>query len=427
VSITSSLTLSSDESYQKLLSERTRSAFLWTRILGIPFWGLINFLSIILYKDLHISAFQVILIITLKPMSALLSPYWSQVVYQRPDRMVSNLVWANILRYLPFLFIPWIDSPWIIIAAFALCMTLYRGVIPSWMETIKCNLPATTRERLIASGTIIDYGGAIVLPLCFGLLLDGYDHSWRWLFPLTAAIGLFSTIFIYRIPQFSLAKEPCSTESDLWSCFKEHLIQPWKQLWKLMRENSAYASYQIGFMFLGGTGLIIVQPALPVYFVDVLNLSYTEMFLALTAFKGIGVAIASRFWVRLFQNKNFYFFSSLVTGIAILFPLLLLGAQIHIVLLYAAYTIYGVMQAGSELGWHMSGPVFAGEKDSTIFSGTNVLTVGIRGCLIPPLGALLLSSTSPLVVMLVASLMCAAATVYLRRSVFVAKPIQKYS
>lgn len=52
-------------------------------------------------------------------------------------------------------------------------------------------------------------------------------------------------------------------------------------------------------------------------------------------------------------------------------------AQYHVIMLYVAYGLYGVMQAGSELGWHMSGPCFAQEKDSTVFSSTNVLMVGI--------------------------------------------------
>jgi hypothetical protein len=154
----------------ELLAQRTRSAYIWSRVLGVPFWGMIYLLAVLLYKDMHISPFQISCIITLKPMSALFAPYWSQIIYQRPDRIISNLVWANILRYLPFLFVPWIDSSWIIIAAFGLYMMFYRGVMPAWMETIKNNLPALSRERLIALGTSIDYCGTALLPVILGLI-----------------------------------------------------------------------------------------------------------------------------------------------------------------------------------------------------------------------------------------------------------------
>ncbi len=393
---------------------RTRAAFIWTRILGVPFWGLVNLLSIILYKDMHITPLQITVILALKPMSALLAPYWSATIYQRPDRVISNLVWANILRYLPFLFIPWIQSPWLIIAAFGAYMMLYRGVIPAWMEMVKCNLPERARERLVAYGSTIDYCGTALLPLLLGTLLDGYNASWRWLFPATAAVALISTWFLYRIPSQGIRITEHPVKEGGWTLFKGHLLKPWKQSWEIVRENRGFAQFQLGFM-LGGAGLMIMQPALPIFFVDILELSYTKLLLALTLAKGIGFAVTSPFWVRLFRKLNIYFFAGLVTVLAALFPFILLSAQMHIMLLYFAYGLYGMMQAGSELSWHMSGPVFAQDKDSSTFSATNVLTVGVRGCVAPALGALILSLTNSTVVMLVGSAFCFLATQQLYR------------
>ncbi|MFN0065298.1 MAG: hypothetical protein ACKVOH_03565 [Chlamydiales bacterium] len=56
-----------------------------------------------LYKNAAISSLQIALIVALKPMPSLLSPYWSQAICQRPNRIVSNLAGAHFLRYLPFL------------------------------------------------------------------------------------------------------------------------------------------------------------------------------------------------------------------------------------------------------------------------------------------------------------------------------------
>jgi len=393
------------------IEQKTRSAYLWTRLLSVPFWGLISLLSMILYKDMQISPLQITLILTLKPMSALLAPYWSQAIHQKPHRLLSNMVWANILRFLPFLFMPWISSAWVIILAFGAYMMLYRGVIPAWMETIKCNMPPQQGEKLISFGSTIDYCGTALLPFGLGILLDQYEQSWRWLFPLTAGLGLISTLFLLRIPRIKNEQEP-PPHQGFWQIFKETAVNPWKQSWGLVRENSGFAAYQIGFM-LGGAGLMIMQPALPIFFVDVLNLSYTNMLLALTAFKGIGVVIASPFWLKLFQKRDIYYFSGLVTALAGLFPLFLLGAQFNPLLLYAAYALYGIMQSGSELSWHMSGPIFAKEKESTLYSGTNVLTVGIRGCIVPALGALLFSMTNSTTIILLGSLFCFLSNRYL--------------
>ncbi len=392
--------------------QRTQSAFIWTRILDVPFWGLVSLLSIILYKDMQITPLQITVIIALKPMSALLAPYWSQAIYQRPDRVISNLVWANIVRYFPFLFVPWVSSPWIIIAAFGLYMVLYRGVIPGWMETVKKNLPPKDRERLVAYGSTINYCGTALLPLLLGLALDGYEHSWRWLFPLTALIGLISTLFLYRIPVSAEGRQEVAPPLGVWSLFKEQMLKPWKQSWQLIREHVDFAHYQIGFM-LGGAGLMVIQPALPIFFVDVLELSYTKMLIALAVCKGLGFVLASPFWLKLFRKWNIHSFSGLVTVLAALFPLLILGAQFDSIMLYVAYGLYGVMQAGSELSWHMSGMAFSKEQDSSAFSGTNVLTVGIRGCIAPALGAVLYSMTNSMVVMVLGSIFCLLATGHL--------------
>lgn len=382
-----------------------RAAFLWTRILGIPFWGLISMLSIILYKDMHISVMQITAIIALKPMSALLAPYWSQRIYQRPDRMKANLVWSHVLRYLPFLFIPWIQSPWMIIAAFGLYMMLYRGAIPAWMELFKRHVPALTRERIVSYGSMIDFCGIAVSPFILGALLDYDGSAWRWLFPPMAVLGLASTWFVWRIPAIDEPAPSAAVTTPPACPWIDYLRSPWRHAWALVRERPDFARYQVGFM-LGGAGLMIIQPALPEFFVDTLHLSYTEMLMAITLCKAVGFAIASPAWTRWFGKISIMPFSGAVTLLAACFPLLLLGAQSHIWLLYLAYGLYGSMQAGSELSWHMSGPVFSGEQDSSSYSGTNVLTVGIRGCCVPLIGSLLYAATGSAMVMAVSTGLC---------------------
>lgn len=402
----------------ELIAQRTRSAYIWSRLLGVPFWGMIYLLAVILYKDMHISSLQISCIITLKPMSALFAPYWSQIIYQRPDKIISNLVWANILRYLPFLFVPWIDSSWIIIAAFGLYMMFYRGVMPAWMETIKTNLPTLSRERVIAIGTTIDYCGTALLPIILGPVLDKYEQSWRWLFLGASVLGLISTVFLSRILISTTARQYSPTHFSVWDFFKGRILKPWKESWRLVKNDVSFLKFQIGFM-LGGAGLMIMQPVLPMFYVDILKLSYTKMLIALTVCKGLGFAIASPLCVKLFRKLNIFQFSGLVTMLATLFPFFMLGAQLHISLLYVAYALYGIMQAGSDLSWHMSGPVFSKEKESTLFSGTNVLTVGIRGCFVPLIGTLLYALTNSATVMLLGAFLCLFATIHFMKYRFI--------
>lgn len=389
---------------------KTRSAFLWTRLLNIPFWAIFNILPVILVKDLHASLFQLNVIVILKPISSLFSPYWSQSIYERQDRLVPNLVWANILKFLPFLFFPWWNNPWPFVFSFGIYMLFVRGVIPAWMEIIKLNVQGTARERLFAFGSAIDYLGSAILPIAFAWILDAYDQSWRWIFFSTACLGILSTLALTQIPRKRLQGKMTEVEK---LPFSQQLLKPWKMAWKLICERRDFASFQYGFM-IGGSGLMLMQTTLPLFFVEALKLSYTEILVAVTICKAAGFAISSPFWVKKFDKMNIYYSSSWTTLIGACSIGLLICAIYHPIWLYVSYFVYGIMQAGSELCWHLSGPLFAKDKDSSTYSSTNVLSVGLRGCVAPLLGTLIYSLTNAITVMVIGSLMCLLATERMR-------------
>ena len=387
-----------------------------------PCWCLLNMLAFILYKNADLTPLQITIIVALKPVSSLLSPYWSQAIYQRPDRIISNLVGANLFRHLFFLFIPWMHSSWLIILSFGLYMTLTRATVPAWMELLKQTLPKTKREEVVGHSTTIDFLGTAILAVVMGILLDSYHDVWKWLFSISAGLGIMSTLFLTTVPslkQNSLTgnRKKFELKNTFLKSFvslkniKGKFVSPWKQIIELIFSRKDFMLFQIGFM-LGGSGLMIMQPALPKFFVDILHLSFTEIGVALALCKGVGVACTSPFWIRLFRKYNIFRLSALVTFFAMLFPFFLLSASFSIVLLYFAYIFYGVMQSGSELSWHMSGLVFARESDSSTFSSTNVLTVGIRGCFVPAVGSILLSFIHPFGVMLSGALLCLFASIF---------------
>lgn len=156
---------------------------------------------------------------------------------------------------------------------------------------------------------------------------------------------------------------------------------------------------------------MVMQATLPAYFKGVLQLSWTELAIALTLCKGIGFALTSQSWAHWMHRVDIYRVSSLVTLVACLFPLLLLTANFHIAWVYVAYIVYGIMQAGSELSWNMSGPIFSKEEDSSVYSSVNVVTVGLRGCIAPFLGTLMLYWTNPSIVLIFGGVFCLLATV----------------
>ncbi|MBI5346094.1 MAG: MFS transporter [Chlamydiae bacterium] len=376
---------------------KTSIAFILTSVLRAPFWALYNLLVFILYKDLHASAIEVALFLTLKPAISVLSIYWGSFISQRRDRLIPNIIVGGIVGHLPFFFFPFIDNPWFIVISGILYMMINRGIIPAWMEILKINVPKFSREKVFSYGSAVSYIGGIVLPLLIGDLLDIKPGIWRWLFPSFALLSLTSLIFQLKIP-INKAK---IIENKPFS-FSEQVTQPWKNIWKLIVQRKDFRQYQMGF-FLGGMGLMIIQPILPQFLFDTLKISYSELAIAISVCKGIGYALTTRFWANLLNKMEFFKFSSIVIIIAAAFPLILMFSKYNLFWLYFSYIGYGIMQGGSELSWHLSGPVFAKNEDSSVYSNTNLATVGIRGIFTPFLGAFLASIYSSSFVLIFAS------------------------
>ena len=395
------------------IARRTRAAFLWTSLLKTPFWTLYGLLGFILYKDLHASSFQLALFLALRPAVSLISIYWSSFVKGRRDRLKSNIIIGSILGYLPFFFFPFVSEPYFFIISGALYMMLTRGVTPAWMEILKLNIAPSVRQKVFAYGSTVSYVGSILLPILMGDMLDLRPGIWRWLFPACSALGLLSICFQLKIfiAEDSVQSEPTQGAFSL----KKTLVGPWQQGLKLLKERSDFSRFQIGF-FLGGMGLVLMQPALPKFFFDGLHISYAELAIALSACKGIGFAVSSKFLSSLMQRLSIFRFSGIVTLLAALFPLILLCASYHTTFLYLSYLIYGVMQAGSELCWHMSGPMFARHSDSSVYSSVNLAMVGIRGCIAHFMGSLLCSLLGAPFVLVFCFVLSLIATWHLRLS-----------
>lgn len=377
---------------------KTRNAYILTRILDTPFWGLFNLIPFILYKDLHASPFEIAIAISLKPLSSIISSYWSTRFHHNSKALVPSLISARWIAFLPFLALPFIHTSWYLIACYGLFMLLQVGMMPAWMEILKQNLPKEVRDRVFSYTQAFGYLGGGLLPFLIGWLLDDSREAWRWLFPLAGLTALLSIFWQKGIKvNAPLASQEASSSHAI--------LKPWKNAWNLLNRRRDFARFQLGVMLLG-SGLMMLQPTLPVFVVDKLQLSYTELGVAITLCKGIGFACSSPIWTRLLQRLNLFHFSALISGLTALFPLVLILAGLENAWLYGAFVLYGFTQAGNELSWNLSGPIFAKNENSSIYSSVNIISVGIKGIFIPSIGALLLAKFGSETVMLFSSFLC---------------------
>lgn len=374
-------------------------ALIWSNLLAEPLFTLYSFLVFILYKDLGASAFQVALLTALKPIITILSFYWSAGLQGKAKKLKSNVLWAGLLMRAPFLLCPWIDSVWFVIFASVNYMFFYRAGLPAWLEILKRNMGEGKRNRAFSISSALGYAEGVVLALACGALLDKDPSCWKSLFFGSAAIGLFALIVQSRIV---IAGEDVEKEKPT---FKEMIIRPWRDSYRLMRQRLDFSRFQWGFM-LSGFGLMLIQPAIPLFTVDVLGISHLEMVTAVAIAKGLGFALSSPIWSKWINRIHVYKMASLVFVTIGLLPIFLSFSVWSIAWLYVAYFLYGVGQGGSHLVWNMSGPIFAGKDESSRYTGVNVAMAGIRGAIAPPLGGWLAVATGPLQVFFIGGALC---------------------
>lgn len=378
---------------------RPSTLFIINRILSGPLEILFTLLVFILSKNLGADPFQLTLIACIKPISSFFAFYVSSVIFDRPQRIRTYMVANNLLGCLPCLMYPFFENIWFYIGSYALFMITLRAVYPGWVEILKCSVEASSLSKIISLGTSVSYFLGILLPPLICLWMDKEAHVWRYLFMAFALFNMMSIPLMMLIkadPKVPVVK---SIESVL------------ARGWQLLKENPAFAHYQLLF-FLGGAGIIGSQSILPFYFKESLNLSYTQLGIAFSLCKGLSFVLTSPFWAKYANHISIYHLNSIVNLFTTLFFAFIMAASSNANWLFLAYFFYGIMQAGCEMSWNLSGPLFAGSRESTMYSSLNLACVGIRGCICPFLGYLLYTFAGAMPVFLASALITLIGTAY---------------
>ena len=392
--------------------QRMGRTLLWSNLLSEPLFTLYGFIVFILYKDLGATAFEVALLTMLKPLVTVLSFYWSAGLKGQVRKLKRNVLWAGFLMRAPFLLCPWIDSVWFVIAAAVSYMFFYRAAVPAWLEIIKRNMGEGKRGRTFSISAALGYAEGVVLALACAGVLDKDPGLWKGLFFGAAVVGLLS-LWV----QSKIRVEGEDEQGRERLSLRELIVRPWRDSYRLMRDRLDFSRFQWGFM-LSGFGLMLIQPALPLFAVDVLGVSYLEMAGAISIAKGLGFALSSPIWAKWIDRVSLFKMASLVFLSIGLFTVVLSFSVWSIAWLYVAYFWYGVGQGGSHLVWNLSGPIFAGKEESSRYSGVNVAMAGLRGAIAPPLGSWLALLFGPVQVLLMGGALCFYSGVRMLQSKF---------
>ena len=227
---------------------------------------------------------------------------------------------------------------------------------------------------------------SLVASVAAGALLDFNQAYFKSLFAFAGVMGFLCCYFYSKI-------QVLDGDSHYRPSGKKiSILKPLKQSLKLLKNDRDFMLFET-FFFIYGMGFMIILPSIPIYFVDMLELDYSQISMAKGFIGQLGLIlflplmgfISDRINPMLFSAGSFFLLS--------FYPLLLFfsGFSLNPMLfVYLAFGVYSVSMAGVSALWDLSAIFFAGERDSKSYQVVHIFLTGIRGIIMPTAGFFLM-------------------------------------
>ncbi len=259
-------------------------------------------------------------------------------------------------------------------AAFAVQLPVMNGFYPRLFGKDRGRIFGIVRTVLILSTMLVS--------MAAGRLLDAHPESFR---PMISFIAL-SALCTYAIVFFLESRTPYGQAPHRSA---SHIIASFKGIVarkKFMKFEAVFMTYGFAFM--------ICVPAVPIYLLRVLKLSYSSMSLAQGVVAQSVILALTPFAGRLFDRINPWHISAFSNLALIFYPLFFLlsfftgsSAPAFIGLMF-----YSLGLAGTNILWNLGSAAFAhGEDDAFLLQSFHISLTGLRGIAGPFLGLFILS------------------------------------
>ena len=320
------------------------------------------------------------------PTAALLfSAWWSGLLNRREKS--STFLFFGMLGRLSLLLVALAGSAHSFTAVIAGATFLFGAIVPAANALLQRNFTASERGRVIGFGSALQALTAIAVSLLVGRLYDWRPEAYRVVYPAAAVCGFFSCLSLARVRFRARPGEPVEKKlfgAGLGAAVAGALRRPFAGTLTLLREDRGFRRYEMGFMAYG-LAWMMLQPTIPVYLVEKLQVAYAEVANARGLIYFAMIAALSQPFGRLLDRIGPIRVSRIAFVILAFFPLLLASAH-GVGMVYPAFLVYGCGMAAVNLGW-TTGPIhFARERDSAGYMGAHVALVGVRAIIGGPFG-----------------------------------------
>ena len=348
----------------------------WASILvGIYTGGIFPFVLLIAQKELHANAFMLALMTS--------APFIGNCF---------ALLWANVMegkQKMPFAAGSWYIARGVFVAMlFATTSLVFSLVVmigqfyatiasPAYAAIMKDVYPDEHRGRIMGYVRVFLAFTTIVSTLIVGLLLKVI--SYRWLFPIGAAIGVLSAFIFSRIKTADPGRHELENKRSTLRFMRDALVIPF--------HNRQFGWFALSVLVFG-FGTIMITPVYPLFQDKALNMEYWQLAI-LTNVQSVAWMFAYLFWGKYVDSKSPIKATVVNVFLTILLPVgyFISGSWLA---LTPFHVIAGITNAGIELAYFNCILDFSEEGRTSHYQALFSFLIGIRGSIAPLAGAKLI-------------------------------------
>ena len=371
----------------RVIPVRSRQAFKWDALsgflTGVFFGAVFPFLGVIARRDLGASAFMIAALTAAWSVGNLFNPITAHFIRGRVK--LPYVVWPSTLGRASYalMALALVAPSFVAICVVAAVITAQSS--PAYAAVIRDAYPVERRGTLMGMVRVLMVGGTIIGALAGGFALDRI--SYRYVFPAFAIVGVLGTLAFSRI---GVRAEPEDSETA---------PARFGDGFRALATDRRFRLYAACF-FLYGLGNLLMMPVIPVFQVDVLDISTRWVSYLATSASVLGM-IGYLFWGRYLDRHGPFRLLLSVIAVATIAPITYYLAQEVPVLVIAA-AAQGLAGAGGELGYINAAMRFGPREAVVSYAGLFAFLQAVRGIPGPFVGAALSNALGPRPVFLIA-------------------------
>ena len=327
-------------------------------------------------KGLSATRLHVLVLLLVPSVAQFVAAVWNPADPSRPlGRMPFRLLGIPSRALLAtLLLVPVLQSPTGFVAIVAVSMSIDSLLLPVQNWTLARNYTAASRGRSFGLASAVQAAAIIAVALPAGWVLDHDPGAWPWLYAIAALAGVFCYLHWSRLrrrPRRQHALHPTEPEHG--------------SAWAALRRDRTFLAFEAGFM-LYGLGFLMLQPVLPIYLVDELDVTYGQVSVARGLLFWLGMVVASPVLGRLGDRIGIL----RTTGLSFLglmaFPLILILVP-GVPGLFVGFLAYGLAMGGVNVGWNLGPIALAKGRDPMPYLNAHIALVCVRALIGMSVGA----------------------------------------